>query len=111
MTPAQALCRVALLYLIAQLFSWAILRASCSELARAELWLYGALGPLAAVEAIPRFRYHSFLGNVGFVALCFGVFAAPFAYAVRPGRATLAASVIALAVWVLFGLGFSVHHM
>ncbi len=111
MTRAKALRRVASLYLVAQLFSWVILRAACSELVRGELWRYGALGPLAAVEAIPRFRHHSLLGNVGFVALCLALLVAPFVYAVRPGRATLAASGVALAVWVLFGLGFSMHHM
>lgn len=111
MTRARALRRVASLYLLAQLLSWLVLRAACSEIQRAELWHYGALGPLAAFEAIPRFRYHSLLGNLGFVALCLAILAAPFAYAMRPARATLVASAVALGVWVLFGLGFSVRHM
>lgn len=111
MTRAKALGRVAFLYLMVQLFAWVILRVACSDLVRAELWLYGALGPFAAVEALPRFRYHSILANFGFVALCFAVLVAPFAYAARPGRATLVVSAVALVVWVLFGLGFSVHHM
>jgi hypothetical protein len=111
MTRASALRRVAVLYLFAQLFAWVSLQAACSEPMRAGLWRYAALGPLAAVLAIPRFRYHSLLGNLGFVALCVALLVAPFAYAVRPGRVGLAVSVVALAVWVLFGLGFSVHHM
>ena len=88
-----------------------LLGAACSEGSRAELWRYAALGPLAAVEATARFQYHSFLGNAGFVAWCIAVSLAPFAYALRPGRAGLAASVAGLVLWVVFGLGFSVRHM
>jgi hypothetical protein len=111
MTRSRALGRVAALYLLVQLFSWVILSAACYEGSRAELWGDGALGPLAAVEALPRFRYHSFTGNVFFVRWCCAVAIAPFAYVVRPGRAGLAATGVALVVWVVFGLGFSVRHV
>jgi hypothetical protein len=111
MTRVRALGRVAFLFLAVQLASWVILQLSCSELTRGELWRYGALGPLAAVEAIPRFRYHSLLGNAGFVALCLAILGAPFVYAYRPGRATLVWSAVACVVWVLFGLGFSIRHI
>jgi hypothetical protein len=111
MTRSRALGRVALFFLAAQLASWVILQLSCSESMRGELWCYGALGPLAAVEAVPRFRYHSLLGNAGFVAVCLAMLAAPFAYAVRPGRFTLALSAAACVVWVFFGLAFSIDHV
>jgi hypothetical protein len=75
------------------------------------MWLHGALGPLAAVEAVPRFQYHSLPGNIAFVAGCLTLLAAPFAYVIRPRRATLFLSLIGLVAWCLFGLGFTINHM
>ena len=76
-----------------------------------QMWTFGALGPLAAVTALPRFQYHSLLGNALFLAFCAAVLAAPFAYAIRPGRWTLILTVIGLMVWCLFGMGFTIDHM
>lgn len=75
------------------------------------MWLHGSLGPLAAVEAVPRFQYHSLLGNIAFLAGCLTLLAAPFAYVIKPSRATLALSLIGLVAWWLFGLGFTINHM
>jgi hypothetical protein len=106
-----ALLRVAALYLAIQAVSYVVLRLCCSPYVHNDLGLHGALGPLAAVEAIPRFRYHSLAGNVGFVLFCLAVLAAPFAHVRWPRRATLVASAVALVVWTLFGMGFAVRHM
>ena len=106
-----ALWRVALIYLAIQCASFIILQSSCSSRAVGSLWLHGALGPLAAVEAIPRFRYHSLLSNVGFVLACLGILVSPLAYVMWPHRFLLAVSVLGLVVWWLFGLGFTIHHM
>ena len=106
-----ALWQVVLIYLAIQCASFIILQSSCSSRAVGNLWLYGALGPLAAVEAIPRFRYHSLLSNVGFVLVCVGILGAPFAYVMWPHRLLLAISVLGLVVWWLFGLGFTLHHL
>jgi hypothetical protein len=103
--------RVAVLYVIVQLISYALLLRSCSALVVDEVWLYGALGPLAAFEAIPRFQYHSWLGNAGFVIGALVIFAAPLAHVAWPRRLTLAVSCIALVIWCLYGLGFSIDHM
>ena len=63
------------------------------------------------MTAIPRFQYHSILANVSFVAFCAVVLAAPFAYVIRPGRWTLALTMVGLLVWCLFGIGFTIDHM
>lgn len=110
-THLNALGRVALLYLTVQGISYLLLQQSCSPYVLSEVWLYGALGPLAAVEAIPRFQYHSALSNAGFVILCLTVLALPLAYVVWPRRLTLLVSTVGLAIWYLYGLGFSIHHM
>jgi hypothetical protein len=99
------------MYLALQCISLIILQSACSSPAVGSLWLHGALGPLAAVEAIPRFRYHSLLSNLGFVLACIGILVAPFAYVMWPRRLLLAVSVLGLVVWWLFGLGFTIHHM
>lgn len=106
-----AFLRVAALYLAIQAVSYVVLRLCCSPYANIDLWLHGALGPLAAVEAIPRFRYHSLAGNVGFVLACLALLAAPFAHVRWPRRATLVGSGLTLVAWTLFGMGFAVRHM
>ena len=108
---SAALWRVAAMYLVLQVVSYLVLRMCCSPYVHGDLWLHGALGPLAAVEAIPRFRYHSLPGNLGFVMVCLAVLAAPFAYVLNPRRWTLVASAVGLLVWCLFGMGFSIRHM
>ena len=108
---STALWRVAALYLAVQAVSYAVLRLCCSPYVNHDLWLHGALGPLSAVEAVPRFRYHSLPGNVGFVLVSLAILVAPFAYVLRPRRITLVASAVALVVWCLFGMGFAVRHM
>ena len=106
----QALAIVAALYASAQLLSFLFLTsAQPHDIAR--MWTFGALGPLAAVTAIPRFRYHSFVSNSLFVVFCAVVLIAPFAYAVRPRRWTLVVTVVGLLVWCLFGIGFTIDHM
>ena len=88
-----ALWRVALIYLTVQCASFIILQSSCSPHATGSLWLHGALGPLAAIEAIPRFRYHSLLSNVGVVLVCVGILVMPFAYVRWPRRLSLVVSI------------------
>lgn len=106
-----ALVRVAALYGTIQLASFVVLWLVLSEYTFWGVWLRGALGPLAAFEAIPRFRYHSLPGNIAFSLWCLAVLLAPFAYVARPRRATLAVSVAGLVVWWIFGMGFSIRHM
>jgi hypothetical protein len=111
LSRGTALFRVGAMYLAVQCLSYCFLQTSCSSYALVDLWIHGALGPLAAVEAVPRFRYHSLLSNAAFVALCCAVLAAPFIYVVWPRRIALIASLVGLVVWWLFGLGFTVHHL
>lgn len=99
------------MYVVVQLLSYVLLQAACSPYGIGRMWLHGALGPLAAVEAVPRFQYHSLQGNIAFVAGCLTLLVAPFAYVIRPRRATLVLSLIALVAWWLFGLGFTINHM
>jgi hypothetical protein len=99
------------MYLAVQGLSYLILQRSCSPYTLADLWVHGALGPLAAVEAVPRFRYHSPVSNAAFVALCFAILALPFVYVMWPRRVTMVVSLLGLVLWWLFGLGFTVHHM
>ena len=106
----KALAIVLVLYATAQLLSFLFL-ISAKPYHAGEMWTFGALGPLAAVTAFPRFKYHSLLSNGFFVACCLLVLAAPFAYAIRPRRWTLVLTVIALLVWCLFGIGFTIDHM
>lgn len=106
----RALATVLVLYATVQLLSFLLL-SSEKPYHVEEMWPFGALGPLAAVTAIPRFRYHSFLSNAMFVAFCGAVLIAPFAYAIRPRRWTLLLTVVALLVWCLFGIGFTIDHM
>lgn len=106
-----ALWRVTALYLAVQAVSYVVLRLCCSPYHHNGLWIHGALGPLSAVEAVPRFRYHSLAGNVGFVLVSLAILVAPFAHVLHPRRITLAASAVALVVWCLFGMGFAVRHM
>ena len=106
-----ALWRVGGAYLLMQVLSYVVLQTSCSPYVVGDMWVHGALGPVAAVEAIPRFQYHSVLGNAGFVAGCLAVAGAPFVHVVWPRPATLAASVVGLVVWWLYGLGLTIHHM
>jgi hypothetical protein len=106
-----ALWRVAAIYLVVQAISYLVLRLCCSPYVHNNLWIHGALGPLSAVEAVPRFRYHSLPGNVGFVLLSLAILVAPFVHVLRPRRATLVASAVALVVWCLFGMGFAVRHI
>lgn len=106
----RALATVLVLYASAQLLSFVLLNlAQPYDVGR--MWTFGALGPLAAVTAVPRFQYHSLLGNALFVAFCAVLLAAPFSYAMRPRRWTLGLTVIALLVWCLFGIGFTIDHM
>ena len=102
--------RVAMMYLVVQLLSFLILRAAGSYSVR-DTWIHGALGPFAAVEAIPRFRYHSLLSNLRFVGGCLIILALPFVYVIRPNRATLILTALGLIVWCLFGFGFTIHHL
>lgn len=106
-----ALIRIAAIYVAIQFVSLVALRLALSEYTFWDVWLRGALGPLAAYEAIPRFRYHSLLGNIAFSLWCLAVLLAPFAYAVRPRRATLVVSAAGLVVWWIFGMGFSIRHI
>jgi hypothetical protein len=106
-----ALLRLAGLYVAVQVVSYFVLQTSCSPYVLGDLWIHGALGPLAAVEAVPRFRYHSLLSNCGFVLLCVAVLTAPFAHVIWPRRGTMIVSLIGLVVWWLFGLGFTINHM
>lgn len=106
----RALATVLVLYASAQLLSFLLL-ISMKPYHLGQMWTFGALGPLAAVTAIPRFKYHSLMSNAMFVAFCTMVLAAPFAYAIRPRRWTLAVTVIGLLVWCLFGMGFTIDHM
>lgn len=111
MLRAAALRSVIIMYVVVQLLSYVLLQVACSPYNIGGLWLHGALGPLAAVEAVPRFQYHSLPGNIAFVAGCLMLFAAPFAYVMRPRRVTLALSLVGLILWWLFGLGFTIRHM
>jgi hypothetical protein len=106
-----ALWRLAAMYLTVQAVSYLVLQTSCSPYALTDLWVHGALGPLAAVEAIPRFRYHSLLSNAAFVALWCAILALPFVSVVWPRRVTMVVSLLGLIVWWLYGLGFTVHHI
>jgi hypothetical protein len=106
----RALAIVLVLYACAQLLSFFFL-ISAKPYSAGKMWTFGALGPLAAVTAIPRLQYHSLASNALFVAFCAVVLAAPFAYAIRPRRLTLAVTVIGLLVWCLFGIGFTIDHM
>jgi hypothetical protein len=102
---------VVVLYLAIQGISYVVLQRSCSSYVLGEVWMFGALGPFAAVEAIPRLQYHSLLSNIGFVLVCLTVLVSPFVYVVWPRRTNLVASAIALVIWCVFGLGFSIDHM
>ena len=106
----RALAVILSLYAAAQLLSFLLL-ISTKPYHVGRMWTFGALGPLAAVTAVPRFQYHSIPGNALFVALCAVVLAAPFAYAIRPGRWTLGLTVVGLLVWCLFGIGFTIDHL
>ncbi len=108
---SRAFARVAGLYLLIQTISYAVLRTSCSPSTAGDVWLYGAIGPLAAVEAIPRLPSHSVFRNAAFIIWCVVVLVAPFIHVIRPRRWTLVASILALAIWCLFGLGFTIRHM
>lgn len=110
LSRVRALAIVLVLYASAQLLSFLLL-TSAKPYHVEQIWTFGALGPLAAVTAIPRFQYHSLVSNALFVAFCGVVLAAPFAYALRPRRWTLVLTVIALVVWCLFGMGFTIDHM
>jgi len=110
-TRRAALIRIAIIYGAIQLASFVVLWLALSEYTFWDVWLRGALGPLAALEAIPRFRYHSLVGNIAFSLWCLAVMLVPFAYAVRPPRATLIGGVAGRVGWWIFGMGFSVRHM
>ena len=99
-----------MLYLIVQLPSYLLLQVSCSY-GVTRLWLYSALGPFAAIEALSRLQYHSLLNNIAFVCVGLIILAAPFGYVLRPRRATLVLSLVGLVVWCLFGLGFTINHI
>lgn len=99
------------MYVAVQLLSYILLHAACSPYGIGSLWVHGALGPLAAVEAVPIFQYHSLPGNIAFVAGCLMLLAAPLAYVIRPRRLTLILSLVGLILWWLFGLGFTIRHM
>ena len=111
MSRRTALIRVAALYGAIQLASLVVLRLALSEHTFWDVWLRGALGPLAAYEAIPRFRYHSLIGNIAFSLWCLAVLVAPFVHVAHPRRATLVFSVAGLVVWWIFGMAFSIRHM
>ncbi|HEX7087849.1 MAG TPA: hypothetical protein VF198_15935 [Vicinamibacterales bacterium] len=81
------------------------------EYSRSELWTHGLAGPLAALKAIPRFRYHHVLANAGFVLFVVLLLVAPAVHIFRPRRWTLALSAVAMALWILFGMGMSIDHM
>jgi hypothetical protein len=106
----RALAIVLALYACAQLLSFLLL-ISVQPYHIGRMWAFGALGPLAAVTAVPRFQYHSLVSNALFVAFCALVLIAPFAYAMRPRRWTLVLTVVALLVWCLFGIGFTIDHL
>lgn len=99
------------MYLAVQALGYIVLRTSFSPYGLNDLWLHGALGPLAAYEVIPRLRYHSLLGNLGFALLCVAVLLMPFVQVVWPRRLTLIVSLIGLIIWWLFGLGFTINHI
>jgi hypothetical protein len=107
---ATALQRVMMLYLIVQLLSYLLLQASWFY-GVTRLWLYSVLGPFATIAALPRFRYHSMLSNLAFVCAGLIILAAPFAYVLRPRRATMILSFVGLVVWCLYGLGFAINHI
>lgn len=108
---STALLRLGMLYLLVQIASYLALQSACSPMTRGRIWLYGALGPLAAFDAIPRLQYHSGIRTAVFFLTCLGILAAPFVYVVRPRLLTLLVSIVALIVWCLFGMGFTIHHM
>lgn len=108
---STALLRLGMLYLLVQITSYLMLQSACSPMTRGRIWLYGALGPLAAFDAIPRLQYHSSIRNFVFFLTCIAVLAAPFIYVVRPRLLTLLVSIVALIVWCLFGMGFTIDHM
>ena len=100
-----------MMYVAIQVLGLVLLQTSCSPYDLNDLWLHGALGPLAAVEAIPRFRYHSLLSNLGFILLCIAVLLLPLAHVVWPRRLTLFLSLLGLTIWWIFGLGFTINHI
>ena len=106
----RALAIILVLYACAQLLSFFFL-ISAKPYSAGKMWTFGALGPLAAVTAIPRLQYHSLASNALFVVFCAVVLATPFAYAMRPRLWTLAVTVIGLLVWCVFGIGFTIDHM
>ena len=79
---------------------WSLFEVSCT-----------LLGPLAAVTAIPRFQYHTVLGNIGFVLLFIILAALPFLHPYRPRRWTLIISAIAWLIWPWLGFAFTINHM
>jgi len=99
------------LFVAAQLTSFAVVQRGCSEYSRDELWAYGLAGPLAAVKALPRFQYHHVVANAGFVLFTMLLLVAPAVHVFRPRRWTLALSALAMAIWILFGMGMSIDHM
>ena len=111
LTRRLALLRVATMYVAVQALSYVLLQASCSPLTFRGIWLKGALGPLAAYEALPRLPYHAWASNALFIGWCLLVLLAPFAYVARPRRGMLALSAAGVVVWCLFGLGFAIDHM
>lgn len=68
-------------------------------------------GPLAFVTALPRFQYHSLMGNVLFVLAFVALAALPFLHCRKSRRSTL---VISLLAWLLrpwLGFLFTIHHV
>ena len=110
-TRATAFWRVVAMYVVVQILSYLFLLESCSRYSLADMWVHGALGPLAAVEAVPRFKYHSVVSNGAFVLGCLALLVAPFAYVIRPHLLTLIVSAIGLILWCLFGIGMTIDHM
>jgi hypothetical protein len=79
---------------------WSLFEVSCT-----------LLGPLAAVTAIPRFQFHSLLGNVGFVLLFILLAALPFLHPYHPRRWTLIISAMTWLLWPWLGFAFTINHM
>ncbi len=79
---------------------WSLFEVSCT-----------LLGPLAAVTAVPRFQYHTLLGNMGFVLLFLILAGLPFLHPYHPRRWTLIVSAIAWLLWPWLGFAFTINHM
>ncbi len=98
-------------WVVSELLAFAILAVANGMRFSTETVLCMLAGPLAMVTAIPRFKYHGFFGNAGFV-LGFALLAAlPFLHVGHPRRWTLALSLLAWLLWPWLGVAFTIRHV